>query len=319
MGRGSLRLAARSDSVLSARSEQSSPIRADNDMGTADGYESLSLLETDRDNSVANATPENSQQFVINEDQLRRVMKRAMEPLMYEVKRIKTENAVLDKKVSQVLSQNEVLQKMVKELKAELNKGTEDLPLLLTGDGVQFLKEMCVRNLDMKAKDDVETALLQKFMDKAKEEGWLIKRTGKSEKDIISKFRDNRNYLKAQVKLRISEDLSNQTPITSSKLPKTLKFIREHLSVPELSNEILLILYNYAYVALKYINKGIAGTTMSETEKNIQERARKNVWLYVMDRVEQDREAKKEASAIKEKICRMLTAGTQYEPLTNNN
>ena len=41
--------------------------------------------------------------------------------------------------------------------------------MLLTGDGVQFLKEMCVRNLDMKAKDDVETALLQKFMDKAKE------------------------------------------------------------------------------------------------------------------------------------------------------
>merc|ERR1719508_739586 len=135
---------------------------------------------------------------------------------------------------------------------------------------------MCVMNLYMYAKDDAETELMQNFIDKAKEEAWLLKTSNKAEKDILSKYRDNRNYMKSQIRLRVYEDLSNQTPDTSSKLIKTLKFLRENLSVPTLSNDLMLVIYNYAYTVLKYNNK--ANENMTADELTIQKEAQANLW-----------------------------------------
>ena len=70
---------------------------------------------------------------------------------------------------------------------------------LLTSDGILQLKVMCFRNLDLKAKDDTEVGMLNNFMQTAKDEGWRIKTSDRSKKDIIMHFRDKRNYLKSQV------------------------------------------------------------------------------------------------------------------------
>ena len=48
-----------------------------------------------------------------------------------------------------------------------------------------------------------------------------------------------------------------KTPEEASDLPRAEKFIREHLSVSELSNDFLRILYNFAFTNLKYINKKV--------------------------------------------------------------
>lgn len=253
-------------------------------------------------------------QSQLDEDVIRRAVKKALEPLMYEVKRVKKQNEILDKKVTQSLANDERQQKLIKELKGELSKGVEDLSVLLTSEGIQKLKGMCLRNLDMKAKEDDETALLQKFMDKANEEGWMIKKTAKAEKDITSKYRDNRNYLKSQIRLRVFEDLSNKTPTAASKLPKTVKFLREHLVVPELSNDMLLVVYNYVYTVLKYLNKNVDEETMTGPEKQIKKKAKSNTWSYVMERVDADRKNKKEASAVKDRIFRLLENGLKFDP-----
>ena len=48
------------------------------------------------------------------------------------------------------------------------------------------------------------------------------------------------------------EDMANiKTPEEASDLPRAEKFIREHLSVSELSNDFLRILYNFAFTHLK--------------------------------------------------------------------
>lgn len=308
-GRESLRIN-RSESVNSVQSEQS--LHGD-ETTQPEMDQSLDLLANVENEAETAQGNQPLAPGLISEELLRRAMKRVMEPMIFEMKRVKVECAVLDKKMSQVLTQNETLHKLVKELKAELNKGCDDLQVLLTGEGVQFLKQMCVGNLDMKAKEESETDLLQKFMDKAKEEGWMIKKSQKAEKDIVSKYRDNRNYLKAQIRIRVAEDLAtNVTPISSSQLSKTIKFIREHLSVVELSNDILLVLYNYAYSALKYHNKEIGEETMTEAEKKIKKKVEQNIWVYAMNRVEQDRKSNKDAMAIKDKILRMLQSGVKY-------
>ena len=89
---------------------------------------------------------------------------------------------------------------------------------LLTVDGVRKLKSWCFKNLDMKAKDKDETALLNKFMEVGKgvsgdrlnlniyidflvQEGWLLKTSAKAQKDIITNYRAKRNYFKAQVRI----------------------------------------------------------------------------------------------------------------------
>ena len=66
----------------------------------------------------------------------------------------------------------------------------DDIETLLTPDGLQALKLMCVKNLHMKAKDTDEVGKLNRFMERAKEvsvhislhvllnnfqNGWLIK------------------------------------------------------------------------------------------------------------------------------------------------
>ena len=76
-----------------------------------------------------------------------------------------------------------------------------------------MIKMMCFRNLDAYANDRNEVEMLTRFMNKAKDvstyersynsnfkqlyiqEAWLLKQSGKAEKDI----KQQRNYLKAQV------------------------------------------------------------------------------------------------------------------------
>ena len=91
----------------------------------------------------------------------------------------------------------------------------DSLDTLLTVDGLKFLKELSLRNLDYRAEDSKEVAMLNSFLQKAKDvrfwflnvilksddpqEGWLCKQSGKADKDIRHQFRAKKNYLRAQV------------------------------------------------------------------------------------------------------------------------
>ena len=48
-------------------------------------------------------------------------------------------------------------------------QGAESLDCLLSVDGCRQLKSMCFKNLDMKAKEANEVAMLTRFMERAKE------------------------------------------------------------------------------------------------------------------------------------------------------
>ena len=61
------------------------------------------------------------------------------------------------------------------------------------------MKIQCFRNLDLKAGDDLEVGLLTRFMERAKDEDWLMFKSAKAEEDIIGHFHDKRNYYRAQV------------------------------------------------------------------------------------------------------------------------
>ena len=50
-----------------------------------------------------------------------------------------------------------------------IEQGTEELSVLLTGEGITQLKLLCFRNLDFKAKDAEETELMDRFFTSAKE------------------------------------------------------------------------------------------------------------------------------------------------------
>ena len=129
---------------------------------------------------------------------------------------------------------------------------------LMTADGVRALKLTCFKNLDL-SKGDAETETLSKFLDLAKQEGWMIKTSSKAEMDIMQNFRVKRNYLKAQTRLMVLEDLVNKSPELAENLPKTSKFLREHLMTEglELDSDCKLILFMYGFVILKYLNKKI--------------------------------------------------------------
>jgi len=59
----------------------------------------------------------------------------------------------------------------------------------LTADGLKMIKMMCFRNLDFYANDKNEVDMLTRFMNKAKDEAWLLKQSGKAEKDIKQQYR----------------------------------------------------------------------------------------------------------------------------------
>ena len=78
---------------------------------------------------------------------------------------------------------------------------------MLTADGLKMIKMMCFRNLDFYANDKNEVDMLTRFMNKAKDvstyersynsnfkqlyiqEAWLLKQSGKAEKDIKQQYR----------------------------------------------------------------------------------------------------------------------------------
>lgn len=250
----------------------------------------------------------------LGEEQMKRILKRALEPMVYEVKRIRTQYATLERQNATIIRQNEILQSELKELKAAMSKGTEDLSVLLTFEGIQQLKMMVFRNLDMCAKEADETLLLEKFLTSGKENGWLIKSSAKAQKDIITNFREKRNYLKAQVRLRIHEDISNKTANYAAKLTKTIKFVMEHLGVHELSEYCLSIIYNLAYTSLKYMNIKGDTSTMNEAEKAVLKEARDNIWICVMGRVDNDKKGKRSHETLKDKIRNMIESGLSFEP-----
>lgn len=263
--------------------------------------ESLSLLEP-------------NQQGMITQAQLNIALKRAMEPLLWHVKKLKTQNDEVETKVTNILHKYDKLLKYVKELKGAMSKGNEDVGELLTGEGVQRLKLMCLRNLDMRANDENEKVLIKMFMEKAKKEGWLLKQSAKAEKDIVVHYREKRNYLKAQIRIRIHQDLINKTPAYSIKLQETIAFVTRHVGVPELEMYSLRILYNHAYILLKYRNKTVDTDNLSVDEKKIQKKAVDDVWSYTMERVAADRKAKRDDTVIKEKFGRLLENGATFLP-----
>eukprot|EP00092_Neocalanus_flemingeri_P102028 GFUD01130477.1.p1 GENE.GFUD01130477.1~~GFUD01130477.1.p1 ORF type:complete len:306 (-),score=91.74 GFUD01130477.1:105-1022(-) len=241
-----------------------------------------------------------------------RAVKRAIEPLVTEMKFLKKQNIALDKKLSSVLAKNEAKDKLLKEISAQGDKGVQDLNKLMTSEGVKRLKIMCLRNLDLKAKNEGEVEMLKNFLELANENGWIVKTSATAEKQIIQNFREKRNYLKAQIRLRVFEDLTNKTPEQAVELPKTIKFLRDHLGVTDLSEDCLLVLYHFGYVHRKYLNRKVA--PVSDMEKKIAKRAAENPWVLVMERVTVDRETRRDYTTVKERFLGLLNAGHDFEP-----
>jgi len=242
---------------------------------------------------------------------LMRGVKRSVDLLLTEVKRLKEQNVSMEKKLNTVLHKNDNLEKLVKELASKNNKDVDQLEALLSADGLKMIKMMCFRNLDSYANDKNEVELLNKFMNKAKDEGWLLKMSGKAEKDIKQQFRLKRNYLKAQVRARVLEDMANKTPQEATDLPRSEKFIREHLGTSELSNDCLRILYNFSYTHLKYMNKKVK---LSQEDGEVAKVARADPWVYVMQRVFADREAGRDHDIIKGRFAALLEKCNGFEP-----
>ena len=177
------------------------------------------------------------------------------------------------------------------------------------------MKELSLRNLDCKADDRREQEIMTTFMQKSKDEGWLCKQTGKAEKDVKQQFRKKNSYLRAQIRLRVMEDMCNKTAEEASDLQKSEKFIREHLGVAELNNQYLRILYNFAYTHLKYINKKIPLTSMTQGEKKSAKSARDDPWCYTMERVTTDKANKRDFTVIKTRFAELLQTSPGFEPV----
>ena len=164
-------------------------------------------------------------------------------------------------------------------------------------------------------------------------EGWLIKSSAKSEKDIIQYFRTKRNYLKAQVggletvnnwmktyelfqiRLRVFEDMSNKTPEQISQLQISMKFIRETLGVTELGDDYQRIIYNFAFTHYKYLNSAVNVSTLTTADKKNRAKATEDPWAYVMCRVEADRSARRGYKVIMDRFVELVQSGQNYVPL----
>ena len=118
-----------------------------------------------------------------------------------------------------------------------------------------------------------------------------------------------------QIRLRVFEDMSNKTVEESSDLPITVKFLRESLGLSDLSELLLRILYHFAFVHFKDLNKKLNTGHFRAIEKENQELAQGSPWILVMKRVMNDRAGKKDFSVIKEKLVNLLNSGQSFEPL----
>ena len=105
----------------------------------------------------------------------------------------------------------------------------------------------------------------------------------------MHQYRLKRNYLRAQVckqrilvlhinvslfqiRARVFKDMANKTAEDATDLPKTERFVREHLSVSQLNDDCMRILYNFSYTHLRYLNKKVA--LLSESEKEVSKNAK---------------------------------------------
>ena len=80
------------------------------------------------------------------------------------------------------------------------------------------------------------------------QDGWLLKQSGKAEK--VHQYRLKKNYLRLnsvnsilillinvsllQIRARVFEDKPNKTAEDATDVPKTERFVREHLSIRRL-------------------------------------------------------------------------------------
>ena len=84
--------------------------------------------------------------------------------------------------------------------------------------------------------------------------------------------------------------------------------------MPQLSEEVLLIIYNYAYVVYKYVNKEVDTEILTEGEKENVASARANPWAYTMQRVEGDKSLRKKYTFLKERMGRLMETGLNFVP-----
>ena len=98
--------------------------------------------------------------------------------------------------------------------------------------------------------------------------------------------------------------MCNKTPEEASDLPKAEKFIKQHLGVTDLNNDCLRVLYQFAYVHLKYINRKVQ--LISESDMEIVKEAKADPWKFTMDRVHGDRMAGRDHDVIKDRLAALL-------------
>ena len=94
-----------------------------------------------------------------------------------------------------------------------------------------------------------------------------------------------------------------------------MKFLQDSLGVVEVGKEVLLVLYNYAYVQVKYLNKTVDPEMFNANEKKILKKAKGKPWVYTMERVEGDKNGRKDYKVIKERMKVALSSGVNFEPL----
>jgi len=297
-----------SSNISSRRMERTTSLQSVEDTSDTMHNDSVSLLDAGGYQHEAPAAADSGVSVGVL-----RGLKRGVDTLVTEVKKLKEQNTTLDKKLTTVLKKNENLEKLMKEMSSKNNQSPDDLGELMTADGLKVFKMAYYRNLDHSANDKNEVEMVKKFMAKAKEDGWLVKNSGKAEKDILKHWRLKRNYLKAQIRARVFADMVNKTQEEAKDLITSEKFIKEHLGVPELNDDCLLILFNFAFTHLKYLNKKATLTTTNE--KKVADIARKNVWKYVMEeRVDSDREAGRDHTVIKERFAALLVT-QDFQPI----
>ena len=145
----------------------------------------------------------------------------------------------------------------------------------------------------------------------------------------MHQYRLKRNYLRSQVckqrilvlhinvclfqiRARVFEDMANKTAEDATDLPKTERFVREHLSVSQLNDDCMRILYNFSYTHLRYLNKKVA--LLSESEKEVAKNAKEDPCKYVMRRVMNDRDCGRDYTVIKERFSALLVSFSGFEP-----
>ena len=94
-----------------------------------------------------------------------------------------------------------------------------------------------------------------------------------------------------QIRVRVLEDLTNKTDEQAVELTNTLKFIRDTINAPIVDDHSLLIIYDYAYVHAKYVNKNVNMSGFNETEKKLSKKAQADPgvmlwseWLLTVNR-----------------------------------